>query len=554
MTPTAGTEALSFPLSLEQAHPVIEHLSPWSEGFVPRLLAEARRLPSGHPWCRRHAALWSLTLTQIRQRTDPAAYARWEAHIPDSLLATLQKEELDDVATLYLLRQAPVLLDHVSSPMLIRCIRARWCGYVSGAEMALADDFLHRLCNRPLRDLFFIGAAEGAARQYGRHLLNFLRLLRSYTFPPVNEWSLRDLAPFLPAFFNSKASLGYRLRLLRAFMSVNGSRDVRRPDDLLPLFKRCLRQQERVGVDELDRLVSRLCEIRSDCEKKPVAGLLRAAPSIAWLKKILHRAERRVFRRFNSGLAWEGASGQPEFPAGHRGQWPGLVQIRDSTWLNVEGLYMGNCIATYKCDLHDGDMAAYAMAWPERCTVLIEKEGAGWRVEDARTWEDERPSADTMEWLENWLTTALPTDGQEPPAGKALGQVLYSKIPRPSRYAPHGQEHEEDMPGLYDHEQEFCFDLLADEAESTPDVLLPERIGSWFRKENESGEDFIYTCPACPCLQAHIPRKKSKIALVFHRNQRDREFSGSSNGTNFHELFLMQRLRDDLRAMTGDIW
>lgn len=583
---------LQFTLDPGHPHPIIEQLGCWTSGLWPAQMQDMYALGFANVFYQRYHRLWALTLADLQTRSAQMNFELWRADIPPALLARLQQHGLDTLAALFLLCRYPELERLLAWPHLFRIITETWAGlYLRSFGLIAADDYIQRVLGCPLREIFWMEEEPAVrlnqSRRYGRLLLAFLAHFpgRYHCRSGLLDFtSLLRIAPLLPHFLNSRARFVERLRLLDAFNKACGRTDI--PADVVsPLFQRCLKQRKKARADQLASLLTRLQQVSLHLGLPAIDGLLGAAPSLRYLAGVTRRRERRL-KLILDNRQWATLPPRAaEFPAVPLPAWACIEPIRDMLRLNCEGSYMHNCIASYAPELKAGTHAAFALAWPQRCTVLLVQEGGQWRLEEVRTVDNGLADADTFATLQRWL------QGEPLAAADKLDDMridFFARLPRDAGLAAAPYWHRLQQCLDEDLSEEDIFeggleeDLMQVSGEpgamlpfsgsfqSAPlcQLHLPDRLGPWRRcgslaelerlgpdlapfstvlADASAADDavMLYFHPACPHFYARVPFCADPESAVYFLR-----LPGSDRRYGQLDMQRMQDLRERLAVLT----
>lgn len=390
--------ALTFTIDTGHISPFLITLRPWSQGLQPLHLLS---FPLDHRLCEKIGCLWKTPLVEIRKQVTPEAWALWASELPEGLLHKLQKLELDNVGSLFLLANIPVLHEALVVPVFFRCLCHRFGGAVCLENFKIS---MTELMDMPWgQRLGVLGG--GDLKPMSRLMLKFLKCIpgnyRIRDFG-MGKGVITDLSPYLPHFFNSRLRFRQRWEALSAFHYAAG---FSRIDDsvMQALFYRVLKSGEKIRFNNMVLLLQRLKHTANALGKPSIDGVLQGAPSVRFLEKYLRRQERLLKMRLDNAIMLSPQPFPPEFPDAGLDKYPCIEPLLTSASLEQEGDYMSNCIATFEAGIRSGENAAFRLSWPVRCTVLLEKDGDAWALSDARTFHDAKIKADARKTLYQWL-------------------------------------------------------------------------------------------------------------------------------------------------------
>lgn len=523
-----------------------------------------------------HAWLWTLSMVDLEEASCHRSLAAWRSQLPAGLLERLRRDNLDQLQVLFLLRHHPELEGLLAFPSCFRQHAAEWLNLLRRQDREAADRHVRELLSRPRRELFWhhpdARPAPVDARNYGRLMLDF-----AGRFPGrfadrrelLDHGRMRLYAPLLPALLISSLPFQKRLTTLHAFaLALDNS--CLAAADLAPLFHRCLKAGEKVRPNNFVLTLERLdyqCRLQG---KGALKGLVKAAPTVRWLERQLRRMERRFRSRMARGGLPDAQADAADFPSPALPAVPWLEPIRTIGRLVFEGIYMQNCIARYQATVQCGQMAVYVMAWPERCTVLLEQSLAGWRLREARTYANQFPRQATIGILSEWLEGCMPTGPRMPPDFYLCPQ---DRMPFAAYWTyRHGGRMPPEVDAMAPQRPDEPTSLIARTVrESPPQLHLPERIACWQRvtmtdellhrlHEADSlaaGEDqaalqelMVYVHPASPDMAACIPYCQDPgAALRFVRFADSAAPAAGSRTFSLGDLQRQQAMRDALSAL-----
>jgi hypothetical protein len=548
-------------------------LGSWNAGLYPAENDEHATVEGQDALVRQHAGLWTLGIRDLEEASLPSHLTAWRSQFPAGLLERLRRDDLDQLQVLFLLRHHPELEGLLAFPSCFRQHVAEWLQLLRLKGLAAAQLHVRELLSRPRRELFWYDAdarpAPLDARKYGRLMLDF-----AACFPGrfadrlelLDHGKMRNYAPLLPAFLQSSRPFRKRLVTLQAF-ALALDRTYLRGQDLAPLFHRCLKTGEKLRPNTFVLTLERLdyqCQLQG---KGGLKGLVKAAPNVRWLERQLRRMERRFKSRMARGVLPDAQADAADFPSPALPAVPWLTPIRTIGRLVFEGIYMQNCIARYQASLQGGEMAAYIMAWPERCTVLLEQSLPGWILREARTYANQPPRQATIDIILAWLEGCMPEGPFEPPYFYLCPQ---DRMPFAAYWTyldavqpPHPEDEFE--PSGFDEATSLITQAMPD---PSIQLHLPERIARWERlamtdellhrlrdadsfaaREGETvlQELMVYLHPDSPEVAACVPYCPDPGAsLRFVRLADSASPAGARRSFSLGDLQRQQSLRDAL--------
>lgn len=234
---------------------------------------------------------------------------------------------------------------------------------------------------------------------------------------------------------------------------------------------------------------------------------------------------------------------------------------------------MKNCIATFSWKIKFKNYFAYAVSFPERCTLLIRKENNEWLIEDIRTWGNKPPSPITIELVESWLSGKdVPNEVlenipdsfyQRGFAQKSHDSYQYQIFNNDGNYENVGDD------TYYDNEDNDDEYLACFSREDACPTNLPGKIDGWVRIYYDDGqfytedwkvlpipaelrhdfleifeENFIYIHPKIPLLYAAIEQHGATAeSLEFISLENGKISYSNMKGMTKQELLLTSALR-----------
>lgn len=579
LTHPANT-SLRFNVSSCQGIRLPAVLGSWNAGLYPAEDDEPATSERQDALVRQHAWLWTLRVEDLEETSSRRSLATWRSQFPAGLLEQLRRADLDQLQVLFLLRHHPELEGLLAFPSCFRQQAAEWLNLLRRQDLEAADRHIRELLSRPRRELFWhhpdVRPAPVDARNYGRLMLDF-----AARFPGrfadrrelLDHGKMRQYAPLLPALLHSSLPFRKRLTTLHAFaLALDNS--CLAATDLAPLFHRCLKAGEKVRPNNFVLTLERLdyqCQLQGKGELK---GWVKAAPTVRWLEKQLCRMEQRFKSRMARGGLPDAQADAADFPSPALPAVPWMEPIRTVGRLVFEGIYMQNCIARYQASLQCGQMAVYVMAWPERCTVLLEQSLVGWSLREARTYANQIPRQTTIGIILEWLEGCLPLGPREPPGFYLCPQ---DRMPFAAYWTyRHGVRLPPEDDELAPRRQGEPTSLISRAVpEPPPQLHLPERIARWQRlpmaddllhrlHETDSlaagegqaalQEFMVYVHPDSPDVAACIPYCQDPgAALRFVRFADSAAPAAGSRTFSLGDLQRQQAMRDALSALLEQV-
>jgi len=163
--------------------------------------------------------------------------------------------------------------------------------------------------------------------------------------------------------------------------------------------------------------ISLFCQIAVECRGKDLPTQIWPLDDIAKLAQRLEKTVHcrfdsvREIRRFHDRLAEEyNAAGLSvskaleRFPPAPRAGTAQIVPLNQPRLLIEEGRLQHHCAAIYRPEVEDGNLYFYRVLKPERATLCVAKNGAGWAIQELKAVCNTEVSAATRNAVEEWLT------------------------------------------------------------------------------------------------------------------------------------------------------
>lgn len=383
-------------------------LKPWSEGLKP-LHMDEYLYASGEEIKQNFNALWEYRLSDIYSQIDPVSWQLWLSEIPDNIYSNVIRHELDNIAVLYLLCQVNDLRNMLSNGHLLKGITQSWVNDVMavGCKSSM-EALIAKLSMKQHQALGYEG--DGIIRDVTSLRIKLLAYIPgSYSFINDNKiplyWHNYDV--FLPHFFSCPKRFKEKLSILNAFYTACRYANIPL-EHAASLFSRVIRQRTKVRVNNLILLFIRLKGALEVLQKNTLQGLLNGAPSIRFLEKYSRRIERQIHNRH---VMLDTCVPSPQdFSVIGLPRVTFIEPILARQDLKMEGFYMSNCIATFEHKILLGVSAAFRMRWPERATILLDKQGDTWVLNQAQDFNKNGISDAGMVVLDEWLSGGIPQD------------------------------------------------------------------------------------------------------------------------------------------------
>ncbi len=383
-------------------------LKPWSEGLKPLHMDEYLHA-SGEGIKQNFNALWGYRLSDISNKIDPVSWQLWLSEIPDDIYSNVIRHELDNIAALYLLCQVKELRNMLSNGHFLKGIIQSWVNDVTTVGLKSSmDTLIKKLSMKRHHALGYEGGAiSGEVTSLRIKLLGYIPGSYSFIRDKMIPLYWHNYDVFLPHFFSCPKRFKEKLNVLNAFYTA--CRHASIPSEYAaPLFSRVIRQRTKVRANNLTLLFIRLKGALEVLQKNTLRGLLNGAPSIRFLEKYSRRIERQIHNR-HVMLDVYGTSPQNFSVTGLLAV-NFIEPILDRKDLIMEGFYMSNCIASFEEGIILGVNAAFRMRWPERATILLEKDGDKWVINQAQDFNNNKLNETGMVILNKWIEGSIPQD------------------------------------------------------------------------------------------------------------------------------------------------